>query len=311
MTKTMNALDLLDSGNFQTYNREVARVLKSVNSAILLSELINRYNYHSQRGELVSYLNHPGDWFYYTVDKCEERTCLSPAEQKTAIKILESYGFFLKKAIGLPAKRHFQINIDKIIEFIIGSKNISSSAKSTEQDERNSPNTIGENNSANKELYEDPEVKKKETPSSVVVFHCIDELNISMAIREKIISRFDESDAKLLVTRVVNYSGRENDAHGVNTIMKHWDTWGDVLSQEEITKRNDIFLSKCPLKDRMDFNNHLVSIGNKSSGKYIEFVCGNIVKHFMTDEKNFIQDLVDYATNRLNLDLNDLAQEFS
>lgn len=49
----LNSLYLLDSGSYQTYNRDVARALGSVNAAILLSELINRHRYHEENGELI------------------------------------------------------------------------------------------------------------------------------------------------------------------------------------------------------------------------------------------------------------------
>lgn len=107
---TENVLRLLSSDDYQIYNRSTARALKSVNAAIMLSEIINRYLYHKERDELRKFENHDGEWVLYTVEKCEERTCLSYKEQTSAIKILQKHGFIKKKSIGLPAKRHFQVN---------------------------------------------------------------------------------------------------------------------------------------------------------------------------------------------------------
>jgi len=121
---SLSPLDLLDSGNFQTYNRQVARVLGSVNAAIMLAELVNRYNYHKSEGELKSFQKYEGEWFYYTVEKCTDRTVLSRKEQETAIKIIERFKLFEKRSIGIPPRRHFRLDIEKIIEFIGGLKEL-------------------------------------------------------------------------------------------------------------------------------------------------------------------------------------------
>src|SRR5690606_14212855 len=113
---------LLDSGSYQTYNRDVARALGSVNAAILLSELINRHRYHAENEELVDCPKNGAGWFYYTVEKCEERTCLSKDEQRFAFKILERNGFFEMVRIGIPGKRHFRLNTPAIISFITSNK---------------------------------------------------------------------------------------------------------------------------------------------------------------------------------------------
>jgi len=106
--------DLLDEGDYQTYNRSVARAVGSVNAAIMLSELINRYKCNQERGELVTFDKAPGEWFYYTLEKCEERTVLSRKEQDRAIKYLTDHGLVIKQSFGTPAKRHFQIKWSSI-----------------------------------------------------------------------------------------------------------------------------------------------------------------------------------------------------
>ena len=155
---TFQTIDLLDSNNYQTYNRLIARELGSVNAAIMLSELVNRHNYHRDKNDLKECSKYDGLWFYYTVEKCEERTVLSRKEQDLALSKMEKHEFFTKKIIGVPGKRHFQINIKNIEEFITGSKKDS---RTTQRDKLDV--TKGTNSNVpkgqtihNKEHYKEP-----------------------------------------------------------------------------------------------------------------------------------------------------------
>jgi hypothetical protein len=131
-------LSFLNHDSYQTYNRNIAKKLKSVTAAIMLSELVNRYEYHANRDELVE--KDDLNWFYFTAEKCEERTCLSRREQDTGIKILEAYDFIQKKSIGLPAKRHFRLREDKILEALSLSRKDSSLAENAKQHSTKTPN---------------------------------------------------------------------------------------------------------------------------------------------------------------------------
>lgn len=301
-TDTISLLDLLDSGNFQTYNREIARVLKSVNAAILFSELINRYQYHRNKSELIRYQNHSGEWFYYTIEKCEERTCLTAAEQKSAIKILESKGFFQKKAIGLPAKRHFQLNIEKIIEFAMHSKNVSSSAKFTDLDERNSPNYMSENHRANKEPYKEPNKEPKKNnnptpsaasqvaPSAVVVFPCLDKLDIPQSNKIKISKHYEETFIENCVDKVLRWETRENDTAAIYHVIKNYDDWEDIPTKEEIEDENRRFLKEIYNKIGDKYFIWDVILGNG----YIEFTYASQFKLFQANDSKMKQDLSEF-----------------
>ena len=111
-------IDLFDEGDCQTYNSSVARKFGSVSAAIMLSELVNRYKYHRSLGELRELPGKEGLWFYYTLEKCEERTVFKRKAQDNAIKIIEKHGLFSKFSYGMPQKRHFRINISKTEAFI-------------------------------------------------------------------------------------------------------------------------------------------------------------------------------------------------
>jgi len=113
----MNILSLLASDNYRTYNVEIARKLKSISAAIILSEIAQSLQFHEKKGELISHPQHGDGWIYLTHEKCEERTILTRKEQDKAFAILESFNLIEKKVWGAPPLRHFRLNIDAIFTF--------------------------------------------------------------------------------------------------------------------------------------------------------------------------------------------------
>lgn len=138
----------LYADNYRTYNVEVAKKFKSLNVyspihvAILLSELASRYRYHRDRNELTSDPNYGDGWFYYTQEDLEERTLLTRKNQDTNIEILEKEGLIEKRSLGLPAKRHFRLNLKKIQEFFFSSDGQTSLSGPDNQLCIDPPNTI-------------------------------------------------------------------------------------------------------------------------------------------------------------------------
>lgn len=241
---TINPLDLLDSGNFQTYNRKVARELGNVNAAIMLSELINRYNYHKSHDELLTYKKHEGVWFYYTVDKCEERTILSRKEQETAIKVLENRELFDKRSIGIPPKRHFALNIENILEFVGGlktlfiksEKGVMKGPKGAKRNDLKGRNNKEPHEEPKKDNNSIPQESKKEA-APVVVFSIFNSLDIHESEKVKMSKNMDESKAVNLVNRVLKWKDRTSDLIGCRHILKEgvWEAWDDSVkvSDEE------------------------------------------------------------------------------
>ena len=110
MKSKTNILDWLCSDNCRVYSVEVARKIGSINAAIYLSELVQRFEYHSIRNELIDDERHGKGWFCYTAEKCLDRTSMSIKEQKTALCYLIRLGLIEQKNFGVPCKRHFRIN---------------------------------------------------------------------------------------------------------------------------------------------------------------------------------------------------------
>jgi len=115
---SMEPLFWLYSSNYRTYNIHVARRLKSIYAAILLSDLADRYKYHRDSKEYPLLIDENGfEWFYYTQDKAEERTMISRKNQDTCFEVLISLNLVKKEIRGLPGKRYFHLNIKEIMDF--------------------------------------------------------------------------------------------------------------------------------------------------------------------------------------------------
>ena len=89
------------------YNPDLAKALGSANAGILLSQLL----YWHKKGT-------DKDWVYKTIDEMQTETALSRAEQDTAIKICKKFNILEVKLRGIPAKRHFHLDIPKIAELL-------------------------------------------------------------------------------------------------------------------------------------------------------------------------------------------------
>lgn len=105
----MSVLHLLSSSNFITVNRAVAKIV-GLNAAVILGEIASEYLYWEDRQGLED------GYFYSTVENLEERTCLTPYEQRVALVKMQNAGWIDVKKKGMPAKRYIKIFEDKITE---------------------------------------------------------------------------------------------------------------------------------------------------------------------------------------------------
>lgn len=94
------------------YNPDLAKALKSVKASILLSQLL----YWNGKGKDIN-------WIYKTIQEIYDETALSREEQDTAIRICKAAKVIKIKLAGVPATRHFKIDIEKITELILTSNN--------------------------------------------------------------------------------------------------------------------------------------------------------------------------------------------
>lgn len=89
------------------FNPDLAKLLGSAKAGLFLSQLL----YWWGKGRKPN-------WIYKTVKELKEETGLSKKEQLTAQKICIKKEVLEVKLMGVPAKRHFKIKMDKIIELL-------------------------------------------------------------------------------------------------------------------------------------------------------------------------------------------------
>ncbi len=120
----------INQDNYRTYNIQVAKKLRDVDAAIILSELVSKYNFH--KNELINDPKHGNGWFFFTQESCEDRTALSRKKQDHALAILENCGLIEKRVFGLPARRYFRIKTEEILRYF-GFSNSNSSLSQTDK----------------------------------------------------------------------------------------------------------------------------------------------------------------------------------
>lgn len=141
-------------------------------------------------------------------------------------------------------------------------------------------------------------------PSAVVVFSCLDKLNLPRSMKVKLTQEHSEVKAEKLVKRVLSWDGRGSDSVAVNTILKKWDEWEDGVSKQEVLKQNEDFLEKVKHLDGREINKHKITVGESSKGKYLEAVCGPKVMQFYCDNLHFIREVTKFLEERLGISLN-------
>tara|TARA_R110000787_G_scaffold156160_3_gene270064 strand:- start:575 stop:1237 length:663 start_codon:yes stop_codon:yes gene_type:complete len=104
-------IELLSSSAFYIVNKKLANIL-GINSALLLADLISKKDYFDQE-----YYPH-NDWFFNTEENIKRDTNLTGYQQRECTKKLIKYDLIEMKLIGIPAKKHFKINEQKVLELL-------------------------------------------------------------------------------------------------------------------------------------------------------------------------------------------------
>ena len=107
----MSILKQLASNNYISVNKTLIKLF-GLEESVLLGELCSEYDYWEKNDKLEDGL------FYSTISNIEENTGLSEYQQRSAIQSLKNCGVLETIVKGLPAKRYFKINEDKLIEFL-------------------------------------------------------------------------------------------------------------------------------------------------------------------------------------------------
>jgi len=139
---------VLGQSSFWIVNKSIARYT-GIESAVLLADLIDKQGYFETRNELD-----PEGYFYNTADNIEVSTSLTYHCQKKCLNVLKDIGFVETKLKGIPAKLHFKVVENKILNFLnTGSEEIQ---KQEPKEVETKNNSLNNNKNDNKilELFE-------------------------------------------------------------------------------------------------------------------------------------------------------------
>lgn len=89
------------------FNPDLARITKSVEAGLLLSQLL--YWYKKGRNP---------EWFYKTIDEIKKETYLTRSQQDTAIRKCKKLGLIDIKRGGIPRKRYFNVKVERIVDLL-------------------------------------------------------------------------------------------------------------------------------------------------------------------------------------------------
>jgi len=112
MTSKKLVQNTLSKDSFLLVNKKILKELKNANAAIILSSLISKYNYFESKGELQD------DYFFNTKEMLIEELGLSEEVILTAEKLLVKFNLISTKLQGLPRKKYYLINWDRISEIL-------------------------------------------------------------------------------------------------------------------------------------------------------------------------------------------------
>jgi hypothetical protein len=114
---------LLSKGSYIGFSKPLAKALKSIEAALMLSEILDKIEYH-QRTAKENNVKVP-KYIFITAEKFTDNLLLSAFQQRKAIKILVEFGLIETKLCGIPAKLHFKIpsgfnaSIEKCLQQVV------------------------------------------------------------------------------------------------------------------------------------------------------------------------------------------------
>lgn len=159
--ENINIVSLLASDNFLVINRDLLKMY-GLNVTLMLCELASEYNYYSKEGKLEE-----DGMFFSTIENIADRTGLSRYQQAEALKKLNEMGIVKTIVKGVPAKRYFKLDVEKLANQL--ANNSQSSLQKTDKldvkklaTNNNNIKIINNNNNKNREGEGDKENENQE-----------------------------------------------------------------------------------------------------------------------------------------------------
>ena len=135
----MNLQKILWNEAHWNINKAIAKEVW-IEWALILSHLIEFQNHFEKKWKLVK--TKSWDWFFSQTEKqIENQTFVSRRWQDKAIKILKEKWFLEQVLAWNPARKHFKINSEKILNFLVNSEK----EEIEEKEENSLPNKFAQN----------------------------------------------------------------------------------------------------------------------------------------------------------------------
>ena len=164
----MGILNLLSSDNYIVVNKSLIKLI-GLEAAVLLGNLASEFDYWSEREGLVD------GFFFSTVENIEDKTGLTPYQQRQAIQKLIDLKVVESKKMGIPAKRYIRISEQQVMRLLNDKKlkNCTTGDKKTEPQVVEKFNT--NKNINNKNIKED---KNKESKKAMSFDEILDSVHV-------------------------------------------------------------------------------------------------------------------------------------
>ncbi len=130
---------LLSSSKYIIVNKDLIKVL-GLHESIILGELCSEYTYWESVNQLEQ-----KEYFYSTRNNIEKNTGINAHYQRIAMKNLEEKGIVISKRMGIPCKKYYKIDEDKVIEYLKKAKVISNSTAVHDMEDKQSTECICSN----------------------------------------------------------------------------------------------------------------------------------------------------------------------
>lgn len=245
----MNVLQLIASSSFLTVNMAIAKQVGN-DAAILLAELASSQVYFENNGMLTDGM------FFETVELIEDRTNLTKYQQAKAVKVLEESGILRTKLKGIPAKRYFFVDGEKIVELVDHkkSKNLTTGGQKT------SPQEVKKLDRNNKRYN-----KNRET--IIDKNNIVSESSLSEPVKEKVVDFLGYREeikkpykSERSIRSFVNQAEKQEQIHGSIAVIECIDKsirngWQGVFWDKIETPAKDKLTEKLEAMESWGMNN--------------------------------------------------------
>ena len=133
---------LLMSSSYFVLNKQIVKAI-GIEAGFLLKTLI----------EASDGLANDEGWFYKTSPSLEEETGLSNHKQSKIIEELTKLGILEQENKGMPMKRYFRINFNKIEEIVFKTQDLKNSNASIKENEKQGFKNFESNLNSNIEIH--------------------------------------------------------------------------------------------------------------------------------------------------------------